>query len=126
MRCNRDFITSYWGGAASLLPQAPPPHRSSGLARPRHLRSPPPHSSFALCSSRFGWSLERAAQEAPGADDEHGGHEGEDREDREAREEEDAEGQDLAVDERAEEGAPEGAEAADDHDHEGLHDHLGV
>src|SRR5499425_1172187 len=71
-------------------------------------------------------SSQRPAEEAPGADDQHRGHEGEDREDGEAREEEDAEGQNLAVDEGTEERAPEGAEAADDHDHEGLHDDVGV
>ena len=69
---------------------------------------------------------QRPAEEAPRPDDEHGGHEGEDREDREARDEQDPEGQHLAVDERAEEGAPERAEPADHDDDERLDDHLGV
>src|SRR5712691_5952278 len=72
------------------------------------------------------WSFQGSPEETPGANDEHRGHEGEDREDGEARKEQDAEGEDLPVDEGAEKCPPEGAEPADDHDHEGLHDDLRV
>src|SRR5712691_5023238 len=71
-------------------------------------------------------SFQWPPEEAPGPDDEDGGHEGEDREDGEAREEQDPEGENLAVDEGAEKGPPERAEASDDHDHEGLDDDFRV
>src|SRR5262249_7921505 len=71
-------------------------------------------------------SPEWPSEQAPRADDQHRRHEGEDREDREAREEEDPEREHLAVDEGAEEGPPERAEAADDDHHERLDDDLGA
>src|SRR5688572_33191150 len=83
-------------------------------------------ASAARSDSAPAPSSQRTTEETPRPDDEHGGHEDEDREDGKAGDEQDAEGQHLTVDERAEKGPPEGPEPADHDDDECLDDHLGV
>src|SRR6185437_16609557 len=91
--------------------------RPRGWSVPRRRRRAP-----TGCAGREWWqaasSSQRPPEQAPGANDQDDGHQREHGEQREARQDQDAERENLAIDDRAPKRAPERTETADHHDDE--------